>query len=383
MQYSLKTPGVSVKTVCHVLPYLAEGGTEKTAYNIIRGLGRKYRMLLLAPRGRALPDFLDLDVEYAEFPRISGNVFGKVAAYKGKLAELDEAFGIDILHVHAAHEFLSFSRKVLKNVPILFHLHSHQGSDISKAINYKLSAVIARRRADTLIAVSDEERRIIVSKGYPEALVKVVYNGFEPGEDDDWDMIAEIKRTHGLEGSIIIGNLGRLNRTKRLDLLIEAFSLLKERTDEPLKLLIVGEGPEKERLMRIARDRLSGDVVFTGYINRGDRILKIFELFVLPTSYEGCSNVLVEAMSKRLPIVTTDVPSVRWMFEHRKDALLFRKNDVSDLSRKMYELITDSQLREKISKGAFERFERSFTMDRMLRRIESIYESSLGRGQNR
>lgn len=373
MQYSLKARGVSVKTICHVLPYLAEGGTEKTAYNIIRGLGSTYRMLLLAPRGRALPDFLDLDVEYAEFPRISGNVFGKIAVYKRKLAELDEAFGIDILHVHAAHEFLSFSRKVLKTVPILFHLHSHQGSDISKAINYKLSAVIARRRADTLIAVSDEERRIIVSKGYPEALVKVVYNGFEPGEDDDRDMIAELKRAHGLEGSIIIGNLGRLNRTKRLDLLIEAFSLLKGRVRVPIKLLIVGEGPEKERLMRIAREKLSGDVVFTGYINRGDRILKIFDLFVLPTSYEGCSNVLVEAMSKRLPIVTTDVPSVSWMFEDRKDALLCKRNSVHDLANKLQELVENAQLRETLRRNVYLRFKRSFTQTIMLEKIEAIY----------
>ena len=126
-------------------------------------------------------DFLKLDIEYAEFPTIGGNIFGKISLYKRRLAELDASFEIDLIHVHAAHEFLSFSRKVLNRVPIIFHLHSHQGSEISKAFNYKLSAVIARRRADRLIAVSDEELRIIVSKGYPESLVDVVYNGFEPG----------------------------------------------------------------------------------------------------------------------------------------------------------------------------------------------------------
>ena len=365
-----------MKTVCHVLPYLAEGGTEKTAYNIIRGLGSKYRMLLLAPQGRALSDFLKLDVEYAEFPTIGGNIFGKIALYKRRLAELDASFKIDLIHVHAAHEFLSFSRKVLNRVPIIFHLHSHQGSEISKAFNYKLSAVIARRRADRLIAVSDEELRIIVSKGYPESLVDVVYNGFEPGDEDDWEMIAELKRSHGLESSFVIGNLGRLNRTKRLDVLIEAVRILKKRSSVPIKLLIVGDGPDRERLSRIAREKLSEDAVFTGYINRGDRILKIFDMFVLPTSYEGCSNVLVEAMSKSLPIVTTDIPSVSWMFEEGKQALLFRKNDANDLASKMEELVTDKEKREMISMGSFERFRKSFTMERMLRRIESIYEEA-------
>jgi glycosyltransferase involved in cell wall biosynthesis len=368
---------VPVKTICHVLPYLAEGGTEKTAYNIIRGLRNKYRMLLLAPRGRALPDFLELKIVYAEFPKLRGNIFAKIDSYKRRLKELHETYGIDLLHVHAAHELVSFSRSVLGTTPIIFHLHSHQGSGLSKIINYKLSALIARKKADTLVAVSDEERRLVIERGYPENKVEVIYNGFEPGAEDDWEKIAEIKRTHKLDRSIIVGNLGRLNRTKRLDLLIEAFRILKERRNEQLKLLFVGEGPQRVRLEKIAQKKLSGDAVFTGYISRGDRILKIFDLFVLPTSYEGCSNVLVEAMSKRLPIVTTDIPSVRWMFEDRKDALLFRKSSVEDLAYKLEELIKDRGLRETLSRGSYDRFKSCFTMDRMLRRVESVYENWL------
>lgn len=368
---------MSVKTVCHVLPYLAEGGTEKTAYNIIRGLKNKYRMLLLAPPGRALTDFLKLEIVYAEFPRLSGNIFSKIALYKQKLKELHLSYGIDLLHVHAAHEFLSFSRNVLSDTPIIFHLHSHQGSDISKIINYKLSATIARKKSQTLIAVSDEERRIVVDKGFPESRVKVIYNGFEQEEQDDWEKIAEMKRAYGLEGSTIVGNLGRLNRTKRLDLLIEAVGMLKGRVSVPIKLLIVGEGPQRAKLERIAREKLSGDAVFTGYINRGDRILKIFDLFVLPTSYEGCSNVLIEAMSKALPIVTTDIPSVRWMFEDGKDALLCKKNSVSDLAGKLQALVDNEQLQETLRRNAYRRFKGSFTLEVMLEKIEALYRNLL------
>jgi Glycosyltransferase len=182
-----------VKTICHVLPYLAEGGTEKTAYNIIRGLRNKYRMLLLAPRGRALPDFLELKIVYAEFPKLRGNIFAKIDSYKRRLKELHETYGIDLLHVHAAHELVSFSRSVLGTTPIIFHLHSHQGSGLSKIINYKLSAFIARKKADTLVAVSDEERRLVIERGYPENKVEVIYNGFEPGAEDDWEKIAEAR----------------------------------------------------------------------------------------------------------------------------------------------------------------------------------------------
>ncbi|MBN2322411.1 MAG: glycosyltransferase family 4 protein [Spirochaetes bacterium] len=364
-----------MKTVCHVLPYLAEGGTEKTAYNIIRGLAHRYRMLLLAPSGRALDDFLALDVQYTAFPALKGNVIKKIKSYKRALEGLHEAGPIDLLHIHAAHEFVSFSRTVLPEVPVVFHLHSHQGSGISKCYNYRLSAFIAKRKADTLIAVSDEERRIIVENGFPADRVVVVYNGFDPAGGDDPREIERIRRENGLQGRIVIGNMGRLNRTKRLSVLIEAFRMLQRETALPVSLLIVGEGPDRARLERIARRTASGrDVVFTGYINRGDRILKIFDLFVLPTSYEGCSNVLVEAMSKALPIVTTDIPSVRWMFEQGKNALLFREDDTADLCRGMLTLIQSERMRDALSRGARERFEKYFSMDRMLRGVEEVYE---------
>ena len=380
-----------MKTVCHVLPYLAEGGTEKTAYNIIRGLKHRYRMLLLAPPGRALDDFLGLDVLYSGFPPLKGNVLKKIGSYKKTLKKLHETFPLDLLHVHAAHEFVSFSHTVLPDVPIIFHLHSHQGSDISKRFNYRLSARIARRKAETLVAVSDEERRIIVANGFPADRVEVIYNGFDPAGNEDPREVERIRRENGLGGRIVIGNMGRLNRTKRLDVLIRAFRMLQEKTALPVSLLIVGEGPERTRLERIvkrsaprsaprsAAERQNGDVVFAGYVNRGDRILKIFDLFVLPTSYEGCSNVLVEAMSKGLPIVTTDIPSVRWMFEQGSSALLFRRDDTDDLCRRMQQLVQNRHLRDTLSRGARKRFEEYFSMDRMLRGVESVYERTIAK----
>ncbi|UCB47084.1 MAG: glycosyltransferase family 4 protein [Spirochaetota bacterium] len=368
-----------MKTVCHILPYMAEGGTEKTAYNILHGFKGRYNLILLAPNGVAISDFLKLDIIYKEFPEIKGNIFGKIDVFKKILLDVHKQYGIDLLHVHAAHEFLSFSKKVLPSTPLIFHLHSHQGSNLSKLVNYKLSATIARKKADMLIAVSEEEKRIITTKGYPETRIEVVYNGFEEGGEDDIKKIDEIKRLYELDNSFIIGNLGRLNRTKRLDLLIRAFRLLKKRVPAKLTLLMIGDGPQKENLMRLAQKECpGGDIVFPGFINRGDRVLKIFDIFALPTTFEGCSNVLIEAMSKSLPIVTTDIPTVSWMFENRKDVLLFKKNSVQDLADKLYELVSNTELRESLQKNIQNRFKNLFTLEVMLKRIDDIYKKFIG-----
>ena len=369
----------SFHTVVHVLPYMAEGGTEKHVLTLLRGFQNSYNCVLLAPKGKILPEFLKLNIQYIEFPEIKGFFPAKIRAFKEKLAEVHRISGIDIVHVHAAHEFVSFSRKVLPQTPIIFHLSAHQGSFLSKMINYRLSASISKRKADLLIAVSEEEKRIIVSKGFPAERVRIVYNGYELMEGDDSERIEQIKAEHGLENSLVIGNLGRIHKTKRLDLLVRAFGEVRRRVKNA-KLLFIGDGPDRNRLERIVKGlHLNNDMVFLGFINRGDRVLRIFDIFVLPTSFEGCSNVLIEAMAKGLPIVATDIPSVSWMFENGVSALFFRKDNEKGLAEKILELINNRHLRTKIGENAQLCFQKYFTARRMIDGVDEIYKFLLSK----
>jgi glycosyltransferase involved in cell wall biosynthesis len=369
--------GKAATTVLHVLPYMAKGGTEKHVLTLMRGLRARYRCMLLAPRGEILPEFLKLEVEYFEFPELRGNVLRKVAEFKERLKEIESKRGIDIVHVHAAHEFVSFTRRVLPETPIIFHLSAHQGSWVSRNINYKLSASIARRKADILIAVSEEEKRIVTAKGFPPERVAVVYNGYETSEGDDTRQIDEIREKHGLKGMFVVGNLGRLHRSKRLDLLVEAFAALKREGTKGLnrvRLLLIGDGPDGERIRSVARRLgVSDTLTFTGFIPRGDRVLKIFDVFVLPTTYEGCSNVLVEAMAKGLPIVTTNIPSVRWMFEDGASAALFEKNSIRGLAGRLEELIGNDGDRRTLGIGARCAFEEKFSARGMVEKTDRLY----------
>jgi glycosyltransferase involved in cell wall biosynthesis len=369
-----------VAVVVHVLPYMAQGGTEKHVLTLMRGQRSLHRTLLLAPAGPLTEEFLKLGTGYVEFPELRGNLPARIRAFRRRLEETNRRHGIDILHVHAAHELVSLSRKVLPRTPIIFHLSAHQGSALSRRLNYLLSARIARRHADRLIAVSEEEARLVASLGFPRERLRVIYNGYEEREPDDLDRIRQLCDRHGLEDALVIGNLGRLHLTKRLDLLLRAFALVRERAGGPVKLLLVGDGPDRLRLeKRTARLGLEGDARFAGFVPRGDRVLRLFDVFVLPTSYEGCSNVLVEAMAKGLPIVTTDIPSVAWMFEHGRNALLFRPGDAEGLAEQLALLVGDPVLRGRLGRGAAENFETRFTARVMVEKTEALYRELLAR----
>jgi glycosyltransferase involved in cell wall biosynthesis len=153
---------------------------------------------------------------------------------------------------------------------------------------------------------------------------------------------------------------------------------VKEKVKNKLKLIFIGNGPDRPRLEGIVRrNSLENDVLFHGFVNRGDRVLKVFDIFVLPTSFEGCSNVLVEAMAKGIPIVTTNIPSVNWMFENRRDVLLFRKNDVDDLSEKILEVVNNKSLRNNLAENVLIKFQKDFDAQIMIDRIDEIYQSLL------
>jgi glycosyltransferase involved in cell wall biosynthesis len=152
----------------------------------------------------------------------------------------------------------------------------------------------------------------------------------------------------------------------------------------PLKLLLVGDGPDRARLEKLAsREGVANDVVFTGFIPRGDRVLKIFDVFVLPTSFEGCSNVLVEAMAKGLPILTTNVPSVCWMFRDGEQAILFRSGDAADLCAKLKAMASDLPLRRRLGGNALRNFHDRFEAATMIDKIGRIYEGLLSGGEPR
>lgn len=105
-------------------------------------------------------------------------------------------------------------------------------------------------------------------------------------------------------GGPLILAVGRLTRQKRLERLVEAFALVKDRS---ARLLILGEGEERERLEQLVRDRsLEGRVEMPGFTDDVAAAYRDADLFVLTSDYEGLPAVVLEAMAADCPILTTD-----------------------------------------------------------------------------
>lgn len=101
--------------------------------------------------------------------------------------------------------------------------------------------------------------------------------------------------------------VGRLDRQKNYEMLIQAFSKVKSEMACPEKLLILGAGPEEEKLKRLIKKLdMSSEIMLLGRKNNVFDYLRSAEAFVMSSNYEGLPNALIEAMAVGLPVISTD-----------------------------------------------------------------------------
>jgi len=158
------------------------------------------------------------------------------------------------------------------------------------------------------------------------------------------------------KGELTIVSSGRLVAHKRFDMVIAAFFKLKRLglVKDHLKLMIIGDGPQKQILERqIKRLKLEDTVQITGALNRASylRALSSASLFVLASSYEGLPHAIIEAMLSEVPVVASDIPGNREVIEHEKTGLL-TKTATEDLSDAIKRMLTDEELTKQIKLNA-------------------------------
>jgi glycosyltransferase involved in cell wall biosynthesis len=142
--------------------------------------------------------------------------------------------------------------------------------------------------------------------------------------------------------------VGRLSREKGHADLIQALPKMRELAgDTPLRLILVGEGPERSRIEQLCGSlNLTDAVTLVGQQNDTGPYYGIADVFLLPSHSEGCPNVLLEAMAAGVPVVATAVGGVPEVVTHGRDALLVKKHDHAGMAHATVDLLQNQQLRD-------------------------------------
>lgn len=170
--------------------------------------------------------------------------------------------------------------------------------------------------------------------------------------------------------------VSRLDKRKDIPTLLRAFSdVLK--SNPSLKLIIVGDGPEKSNLIKLAHESgLSGNVEFCGFVDdeRMSDYYRSAELFVLSSLQEGFGIVLAEALACGTPVVSTACGGVGDIIEHGKTGLLAKKGDHRDLSEKISEILDSKNFRNRIAKDGMKFVRSKFSYEKIGGQFLDLYE---------
>jgi glycosyltransferase involved in cell wall biosynthesis len=260
-----------------------------------------------------------------------------------------------------------------KQGPVLYTAHGfhfYGGAPIAAWLLYYPAEKLAAKWTDGLIVMNHEDLQNANRLGLRRNQVFLVHGvGVDLGLFDRGRALEPTSYPEFQPPVFIC--VGEMNRNKNQEFLLRGW-LHYSRSHEG-SLLLVGDGPNKERLMSLVEKwRITG-VHFLGYRDDVPDLLLRSDVVVLTSLREGLPRCLLEGMAARKPIIATDVRGSRDLVSDGVTGLLVKPGDVLALSSAMTRLATDIDLRVAMGRKGFERV-REYSLDRTVREMASIYQ---------
>jgi glycosyltransferase involved in cell wall biosynthesis len=278
-------------------------------------------------------------------------------------------------------------------VPVVSSLvNVHYGADQAAAPGLRrwkvrgaqlLDAATARRvvrfHANARYVAEVMARRLHV----PRERVEVIPRGRDPARLGRRDPQRRARVRHGLgvgDRAPLLLAVARHEHQKGLDVLLEAFPPVLAHAPDA-RLVVAGREGNQTPLLRAAADRLGLDpaAVFLGAREDVADLLSAADLVVIPSRWEGLSNVLIEAMALEAPVVASDLPTLHDAVADGDTATLVPAGDPAQLGAAIRAALDDPAAAAARAQRAYRRFLERFTIDRVVDQMRAFYERALGR----
>jgi glycosyltransferase involved in cell wall biosynthesis len=299
----------------------------------------------------------------------------KVAAKIGHLIRSQE--------VSVVHTFFSTSDlwggviAKLSGCPVLISSRRDMGLDRSP--KHRVAYRLLRSMFDQVQAVSERVRSFSIAEdGISRSRVVLLHNGVDLHEMDRADVFAPSETDLGLQGaSHFITSVGNIRPVKGTDILIRTASRVCKRFPTAV-FLVVGRANDPayfSAVQQLAESLdLTQNVRFLGLRNNVPSILKLSDVFVLPSRSEGLSNALLEAMACRLPCVVTDVGGNAEVVEDGKSGFVVPSENPEIAAERIIRLLENRPLARDMGKAARKTIEDKFTAQVMVDRLVTYYD---------
>ncbi|MBL8470161.1 MAG: TIGR03088 family PEP-CTERM/XrtA system glycosyltransferase [Rhodocyclaceae bacterium] len=368
--------------VLHVIHHLAMGGMENGLVNLINNMPpERYRHAICCVENSS--DFArrirrpEVQVHALHRSRIGvwklrHELYRLCLALRPTIVHTRNQSGLDAL---VPARFAGIRRTV----------HGEHGWDVDNLDGSKRKPALLRRLhspfVDRYITVSRHLEHYLVQRvGIAPGRITQIYNGVDTERFHPAQTPQHVGLPAHLQGSdvVLLGTVGRAQAVKDQATLLRAVALLVERQPElraRVRVAVVGDGPLFEELGALVDSLGIRELSWLpGASDQVPDILRMFDVFVLPSLNEGIANTILEAMASGLPVVATAAGGNPELVQDGHTGRLFAPRDVEALAGLLSAYVTDATLRRAHGANARQTAENTYSMRAMVTRYADVYD---------
>jgi L-malate glycosyltransferase len=315
------------------------------------------------------------EVRYADYPLF------EMAPYESALASkiVDVALfeNLDILHVHYAipHASAAFmAREILKGkgkyLPYITTLHGTDITLVGKDATYAPVVTFSINQSDGVTAVSKNLREETYRNFNINKEIAVIYN-FVDTKRFRKEKKEHFRKAIAPNGEKILIHTSNFRRVKRTEDVVKVFK--KVHDEIPSKLLLVGDGPERQSIEKFCRDlHLADDVRFLGKQEAVEELLAVSDIFLMTSEYESFGLAALEAMACEVPVISTNGGGIPEINTDGFSGFMSNVGDIDDMAKNTLRLLKDESLLAIFKRQALEQATR-FDLVNILPQYEKYY----------
>ena len=354
--------------VIHVVYSFATGGMEKGIATLVRNASEEFEHVILCLHSSGETErLLPQGTSVIELHKPEGNSL----AFLWKLFQILRSLKPAL--VHARNWGATDSIIAARLAGIRTTIQGEHGWLIDDPEGLNARRLTIRRFLDSWIqeytCVSQHLKHWLCEVTKVKKMVTQIYNGVDTRMYCPGELGGAIRTELGIsEKTFVIGIVGRLDPIKNHPTLFRAFAEVRK-FDPEVRLLIVGDGPERAHLEHLAGE----GIIFLG--NRLDipEILQALDVFVLPSLNEGISNTILEAMAVEIPIVATRVGGNPELMEDGVTGILVPPGESEAIASALLTYLQNPNIRYTHGKCGRKRVIQLFSIEQMVKSYETVY----------
>ncbi len=294
-----------------------------------------------------------------------------------KLVEVVEYHNLDLLHVHYAipHASAAFMARAIlqrkgRNIPFITTLHGTDITLLGKNASYEPVITFAINESDAVTAVSASLKKDTLDNFHVDRDIQVIPNFIDPkryqGLYDE-----KLRKSYAPNGEKLLVHTSNFRPVKRIDDILHTFAALRK--EMPMRLLLIGDGPERSRVQHLCQELGTCDSVqLLGKLKRPEKIMAISDLYIQASEHESFGLSALEAMACGIPVVSTDTGGIPEVVEHEVSGLLSKVGDVKALTAHALRILSDENTYQRFKDAALAQ-STNFSTQKILPLYEDLY----------